>query len=66
MAGNKVGGQRAAQTNKERYGPDFYTKIGAIGGKNGTTGGFGQGEEGCKRASIYGKMGGEKSRKPSR
>lgn len=29
MAGTKEGGQRAAQTNKERYGEDFYVKIGA-------------------------------------
>lgn len=40
MAGTKKGGQLAAQTNKTRYGSDFYAKIGAKGGKLGKTGGF--------------------------
>lgn len=40
MAGTKAGGAKAAQTNKERYGEDFYKTIGTTGGKNGTTGGF--------------------------
>lgn len=28
MAGTKLGGQKAAQTNKERHGEDFYSNIG--------------------------------------
>lgn len=40
MAGTKVGGKAAASTNKKKYGPDFYAKIGAMGGKKGRTGGF--------------------------
>jgi len=40
MAGNKAGGLKTAQKNKENYGADFYARIGAIGGKNGHTGGF--------------------------
>lgn len=40
MAGSKAGGKAAAATNKQKYGPDFYGKIGAMGGKAGTTGGF--------------------------
>lgn len=40
MSGSKLGGQRAAATNKNKYGEDFYVRIGAIGGKNGNTGGF--------------------------
>lgn len=40
MAGTKEGGQAAAQTNKKKYGPDFYREIGRKGGKLGTTGGF--------------------------
>ncbi|MDO4871292.1 MAG: hypothetical protein Q4A26_00995 [Candidatus Saccharibacteria bacterium] len=40
MAGTKVGGQKAAATNKALHGSDFYAKIGAIGGKKGRTGGF--------------------------
>jgi len=33
MAGTKAGGKAAAETNKEKYGADFYSKIGAKGGK---------------------------------
>ena len=40
MAGTKLGGIQAATTNKKRYGSDFYARIGAKGGKVGTTGGF--------------------------
>ena len=40
MAGTKAGGRAAAATNKAKYGPDFYAKIGAKGGKLGRTGGF--------------------------
>lgn len=40
MAGTKAGGEAAAKTNKEKYGSDFYAKIGAAGGKKGKTGGF--------------------------
>ncbi|HSE29922.1 MAG TPA: hypothetical protein VLA77_05040 [Candidatus Saccharimonadales bacterium] len=40
MAGTKAGGQRAAATNKQRHGKDFYARIGANGGKKGHTGGF--------------------------
>jgi uncharacterized protein len=40
MAGTKQGGKSAAATNKSKYGADFYAKIGAKGGKKGTTGGF--------------------------
>lgn len=40
MAGTKAGGLRAAMTNKMKYGEDFYVRIGAMGGRNGHTGGF--------------------------
>lgn len=40
MAGNKIGGLKAAETNKRKYGEDFYRLIAAKGGKNGHTGGF--------------------------
>lgn len=40
MAGTKKGGEAAANTNKKKYGADFYAKIGAMGGKKGRTGGF--------------------------
>lgn len=40
MAGTKVGGKKAAATNKAKHGSDFYARIGSKGGKNGHTGGF--------------------------
>lgn len=40
MAGTKAGGQKAAATNKAKYGSEFYAQIGAKGGKLGHTGGF--------------------------
>lgn len=60
MSGNKEGGARAAKTNKERYGSDFYSKIGKIGGSNGRTGGFYANRELASRA---GRIGGLKSRR---
>lgn len=33
MAGNKTGGQKAAKTNKEKYGDNFYAMIGSRGGQ---------------------------------
>jgi hypothetical protein len=40
MSGNVEGGLKAAQKNKARHGSDFYKRIGAVGGRNGTGGGF--------------------------
>lgn len=40
MAGTKAGGRKAAKTNLEKHGADFYKRIGHKGGKNGHTGGF--------------------------
>lgn len=37
MVGTISGGKKTAQTNKERYGDDFYTNIGRKGGQNGHT-----------------------------
>ena len=33
MAGTKAGGKKAAATNKSKYGNDWYSKIGSMGGK---------------------------------
>ncbi len=40
MAGTKEGGLKAARTNKLKYGDNFYSRIGKVGGQNGHTGGF--------------------------
>lgn len=60
MAGTKAGGRAAAATNKAKYGEDFYSKIGAVGGKVGRTGGFFADRELARRA---GAIGGRKSRR---
>lgn len=60
MSGTKAGGAAAAITNKEKYGADFYAKIGSMGGKKGTTGGFYANRE---LARIAGKKGGQISRR---
>lgn len=64
MAGTAAGGRLAAEKNKKKD-PDFYKRIGAMGGKAGHTGGFAAGQEGRKRASQYGAIGGSKSRRTS-
>jgi general stress protein YciG len=63
MAGTARGGRLAAQTNKKKHGPDFYARIGKIGGRRSNTGGFAAGEEGRRRASYYGSIGGSNSRR---
>ena len=40
IAGTKEGGAKAATTNKAKYGPDFYSKIGAAGGRASGSGGY--------------------------
>lgn len=63
MSGTINGGRRAAITNKAKHGNDFYKRIGSIGGKLGTTGGFGQGDIGKERAKIAGAKGGKISKR---
>lgn len=69
MSGNLFGGVKAAITNKERHGKDFYSRIGRMGGRNGHTGGFASdvvGEDGLtgkQRASVAGSIGGKKSKR---
>ena len=65
MAGSKAGGKRAAQTIKERYGEDFYQRIGKLSNasweKNGhMPRGFAANPELARSA---GRKGGLKSRK---
>lgn len=54
MAGTIAGGKAAAKTNKQKYGSDFYAKIGAKGGKLGRTGGFYANRELARRAGAIG------------
>ena len=63
MAGNLEGGRAAAATNKEKYGDDFYKRIGAKGGSKGHTGGFAANRE---LARIAGALGGRRSRRTKR
>ena len=63
MAGTESGGKEAAKTNKKKYGPDFYARIGAMGGRKGHTGGFAAGKEGRERARKFGAIGGRLSRR---
>lgn len=68
MSGTKEGGKKAATSNKERD-PDFYRRIGAIGGRNGMSGGFASskvgkdGLTGPERARLAGKKGGLASKR---
>lgn len=60
MAGTKQGGLKAAATNREKYGKDFYAKIGQKGGRLGCTGGFAANPA---LAKIAGAKGGRISRR---
>ena len=60
MPGTKNGGIKAAETNKKRDGKSFYVRIGAMGGKKSTGGGFAANPELAREA---GRKGGLKSRK---
>lgn len=59
MAGTQAGGLKAAAKNIAKN-PNFYKDIGAIGGRNGTTGGFAANPE---LARIAGAKGGRISRR---
>lgn len=60
MSGTRAGGAKAAETNKRKYGSDFYAEIGRKGGRNGHTGGFAANPE---LARIAGAIGGRKSKR---
>lgn len=59
-SGTKLGGMKAARTNKLLHGKDFYQRIGRRGGQNGHTGGFASNRE---LAKLAGAKGGAKSRR---
>lgn len=54
MAGTAEGGRKAAARNKAKHGADFYAKIGAMGGRKGTTGGFYANRELARKAGAIG------------
>lgn len=60
MSGTKAGGLKASITNIKLHGSDFYKRIGAIGGKNGHTGGFASNRELAREA---GRKGGKASKR---
>lgn len=60
MAGTKMGGRKAAVTNKQRYGLNFYEQIGRTGGKISRGGGFATDR---KLAVEAGRKGGKASRR---
>jgi len=69
MSGTKSGGQKTRDTNIKRHGADYYAKIGAVGGKKGTTGGFASNKVGAdgltgkERARVTGRKGGQLSKR---
>ncbi|HSX14445.1 MAG TPA: KGG domain-containing protein [Candidatus Saccharimonadales bacterium] len=60
MSGTNLGGTKAAKTNKQRYGLNFYQEIGRMGGKKSTGGGFAKNPELAREA---GRKGGLRSRR---
>lgn len=68
MSGTREGGKRAAKANLAKD-PNFYSKIGKLGGQASSTGGFASdkvGEDGLtgkERAIEAGAKGGRKSRR---
>lgn len=62
MAGTTEGGKRAAATNKQRYGSDYYKGIGKLGGVKSRGGGFAANHE---LAREVGAKGGRNSRRYS-
>jgi hypothetical protein len=62
MSGNREGGIKAAETNKKED-PNFYKRIGALGGAKSNGGGFRLYPELAREA---GRKGGMASRRPKR
>lgn len=54
MAGTISGGLKAAKTNKERYGDNYYAEMGRKGGQRGHRGGFASNPELARTAGAKG------------
>lgn len=54
MAGTKIGGKKASQTNIEKHGKDYYSLIGAKGGRACGLKGFALNPELAKKAGSKG------------
>ena len=54
MPGTKAGGLKARDTNYKRHGKNFYVRIGALGGKASTGGGFAANPELARIAGAKG------------
>lgn len=65
MGGTREGGRKARDRMIERYGSDYFARIGEKGGTKGHTGGFYHMRiHDPKRLSEIGRYGGKKNRKP--
>lgn len=62
MAGNRQGGLKAAKTNKDLYGKDWYRQIGKMGGEADYNGKKGFAAD-RQRARIAGEKGGRTNRR---
>ena len=54
MSGTREGGKHAAETNRERYGKDYYAELGRIGGRACVPKGFAINPELARRAGAKG------------
>ena len=69
MAGTVSGGRKAAITNRQRHGKNFYSRIAQLAGQSSDTGGFAcprvgkDGLTGPERAKVAGSIGGKSSRR---
>lgn len=72
MPGTRAGGLKAAKSNRERHGKDFYKEMGRLGGMTSKNGGFASekvgkdGLTGKERARAAGAIGGAKSKRGKR
>lgn len=54
MSGTKEGGKHAAETNRERYGANYYAELGRAGGRACVPKGFAVNPELARRAGAKG------------